>query len=162
MKNAKAKGLSLLLCLCLAMTGCTKGETDMNQKLTDADVVKQQVEPSFVLHFDEGTGYNAANSVGQGESAYVDYVFNDAKYQPDRMPLWLKNGVSGGSLLFDGYSTAIAFDETTLSPGDLSCTLWVAPMAYEWGDKGLPSTLVSQYDSAQNNGFQFGLYRFGS
>ena len=62
---------------------------------------------SLMLHlaFDEGAGTAVTDSSGHLEDEELRYVFNDPVYQDEPQdPQWRDTGVSGGSLLMDGYS----------------------------------------------------------
>ena len=76
----------------------------------------------------------------------------------------------GGSLLFDGASTYVAYDakELCVSGNALTISVWVAPRAFEWDDPNAASSgnahvtaIVGQYYQPGNQGFLLGYQRFG-
>lgn len=114
---------------------------------------------------DEQGGSQAVESVS-GRRDQVSYVFNRARFKPDSAPLWRAAGscIHGGCLLFDGYSTDIAAPALTSAQLAQGFTLsaWVAPHAFEWGDGGHYSAILSQFDAEAKQGFSFGVQRFGT
>lgn len=119
-------------------------------------------QPIIQLSFDENTGTKVSDKTGYLEDGYINYVFNDAKFQDNSDPQHTSTAIKGNALIFDGYSTYIEYKNVMFEPTSFSCSVWIAPRAFEWGDKGLPSTIISQYNSSKREGFQFGVYRHGS
>jgi len=111
--------------------------------------------------FDEGRGTSAVDKA-RNIADTVHYVFTDAKYKPSTDPLW-KEGVSGGGLLFDGYSTWIERPANAIAKPDDELTIeaWAAPRSYEWGDAGQLSAIVNQHDKAMRQGYILGMGRHG-
>ncbi|GAA1869628.1 LamG-like jellyroll fold domain-containing protein [Myceligenerans crystallogenes] len=128
----------------------------------NADHVRTLVNDPMHWSFDEGSGKQAHDD-GSDVTDDVAYVFNDALDKPDSDPLW-REGVRGGSLLFDGYSTYLRRDgRAALTPSSgLSVEAWVAPRSYEWGDRGQASAIVNQHDAAAKAGYLLGMYRHGA
>lgn len=164
---------ALALLLLIITVGCLKREQgDMqlekshlsqSENADDSTItVDSQLHPLIHLGFDEEHGMTLTDSQGYLDQGNIQYVFNAAKYQNNREPLHTSTAIKGNALIFDGYSTFIEYEDAKLMSESLSCSVWVAPRAFEWGDKGLPSTIISQYDSSTASGFQFGVYRFGS
>jgi beta-fructofuranosidase len=111
---------------------------------------------------DEGTGTSATESV-TGSGDRVEYHLNEGVNQPARPPLWRSDGVRGGALLFDGYSTWLgrAPDKTPAPTKALTVSAWVAPRTFEHGDEGRLSTIVGQHDRAAKEGYVLGHFRHG-
>lgn len=113
--------------------------------------------------FDETTGKYAEDNVSSKKD-YIEYVFNNAVYTKPQDPRWRANCVSGGALLFDGFSTYITRDNDLIEqPTDqLTIEAWVAPRVYEWGDDERLSAIVSQYNKEKKEGYILGMYRHGT
>lgn len=126
----------------------------------------QRKEPGLVLHypFDETEGEQTEETVANADRQ-VKYVFNEENqpflYQAARDPQWRDNGIVGGTLRFDGYSTYIREDSFTMPSEAFTIATWVAPHAFEWGHGGKLSAFVSQSNFARNEGITFGMYRHG-
>src|SRR5699024_1808644 len=98
--------------------------------------------------------------------------FNDPVYQDEPQdPQWRDTGVSGGSLLMDGYSNYIRYseDDIVLSGSSFTVSAWVAPRMFEWDDPNAAengteylTAIVSQYDEAGNAGVLLGYHRHGA
>jgi hypothetical protein len=112
--------------------------------------------------FDEGKG----SQIQDLQTRRVDsihYIFNKARFKPNSDPLWRSNGISGGALLFDGYSTWMerpAADFQVPSKA-LTISVWVAPRAFEEGAEGKLSAIVNQHNKVKKEGFILGMYRHG-
>ena len=129
---------------------------------------------SLMLHlaFDEGAGTAVTDSSGHLEDEELRYVFNDPVYQDEPQdPQWRDTGVSGGSLLMDGYSNYIRYseDDIVLSGSSFTVSAWVAPRMFEWDDPNAAengteylTAIVSQYDEAGNAGVLLGYHRHGA
>nr|WGF13389.1 InuG [synthetic construct] len=111
--------------------------------------------------FDEGKGKEVTEVIN-GIKAKVNYVFNNAKFKPSSDPLWRQNGVDNGALLFDGYSTYIEYKQFNHPTEAITVSVWVAPRAFEWGDKGQLSSFINQHDKSDKSGFCLGMYRHGT
>ena len=113
--------------------------------------------------FDENTGKYAEDSISSIKD-FIEYVFNNAVYTKPQDPQWRSNGVKGGSLLFDGFSSYIERESDSIEqPTDaLTIEAWVAPRVYEWGDGGKLSAIVSQYNKDSREGYILGMYRHGT
>lgn len=138
-------------------TGCQGGRKDSEEMLMH-------------LAFDEGSGTAVSDSSGNLQDAQVHYLFTHASYMDDREPQWRDTGVEGGSLLFDGCSTYIAYapEEICVGGDAVSISVWAAPRVFEWdrpdaaenGTEHLTG-IVSQYDKRKKQGFVLGYQRFG-
>jgi len=141
----------LIALLIICFTGCGASE-DENLLL--------------YLKMDEESGNTCLDSAKKQEAAKVFYVLSNGTYQDPIDPQWRKNGVKGGALQFDGYSTFIRYDYENMAVGGeaISIDLWVAPRAYEWldpnGDK--LTAIISQHSKSDNQGFILGMSRHGS
>jgi sucrose-6-phosphate hydrolase SacC (GH32 family) len=132
-----------------------------------ADAAAPAAQPSGIAHwrFDEGRGGQAREAVSGREDG-INFVFKRARFKPSSDPLWRPASacVSGGCLLFDGYSTDLV--APGIAPAQaahgLTLSAWVAPHAFEWGDGDRYSAVLSQYDDKAGQGFVFGVHRFGS
>ncbi len=122
------------------------------------------------LSFDEGQGTAVRDSSGRLGEAEIQYQFLIPAYIDPLEPEWRTAGVEGGSLLFDGCSTNIAYspEEICVSGKALSISVWVAPRAFEWDDPNGASggtahvtAIVGQYYKGANQGFLLGYQRFG-
>ena len=129
-------------------------------------------ESNLMLHlaFNEGSGAAAKDSAENLSDTEVHYRFTHAAYMENREPEWRKNGISKGSLLFDGSSTWLEYgpEEICVSGDAFSINVWVAPRAFEWDDPNAAkngnaqlTAIVSQYDKAKKQGFLLGYQRFG-
>ncbi|KMJ55782.1 hypothetical protein AB685_25455, partial [Bacillus sp. LL01] len=112
--------------------------------------------------FDEGTGTTTVEARSNQEH-HIHYVFNNAVDKPNSDPLW-KQGISGNALLFDGYSTWVSVDASTLDIPEDAMTIeaWVAPRAFEWGNEGKLSSILSYHNQEENQGIQLGVFRHGA
>ena len=115
--------------------------------------------------FDEGSGESLTDDVS-GQAQHIHYVFNQENqpllYKKASDPLWRAAGVLNGALLFDGYSTYIEDADFEMPRDAFTISVWVAPRAFEYGDQGYLSAIVSQGDKDQKEGMVFGLYRHGT
>lgn len=118
----------------------------------------------LIVHwaFDEGKGTLTKEGVS-GEQYPIEYVFNSAKDKPSTDPQWRK-GISGNSLLFDGYSTFIEggcgfFDKPV---SEWTIEAWVAPRSFEHGAGQKLSAIINQHSTKDKEGFLLGVYRHGS
>jgi len=145
----KIIALCMVVMTMLAITGCTKTQ--------NKDVV---------LHygFDEGNGEETLESRTKSKQ-FVNYVFNQKNanllYQPPQDPQWRSSGIKGGSLRFDGYSNYISQESFIMPTEAFTISAWVAPHAFEWGDGGNLSAILSQSNFSYKEGFDFGMYRHG-
>ena len=122
------------------------------------------------LGFDEGAGSAVADLSGHLPEGEVLYQYLHAAYTESMEPEWRDVGVEGGSLLFDGCSTAVRYpkDALTLRGNALTISVWVAPRAFEWddpeaaerGDAHL-TALLGQYNKTAGQGVLLGYQRFG-
>ncbi|WLR60988.1 GH32 C-terminal domain-containing protein [Guptibacillus hwajinpoensis] len=111
---------------------------------------------------DEGTGQDTIEQV-TGETNLIDYHLSKGVFQEAQDPLW-KDGISNGSLLFDGYSTWIKQSPTKLPAPKEAITVeaWVAPRSFEHGDEGRLSAIVNQHNREKKEGFILGNFRHGT
>lgn len=117
--------------------------------------------------FDEGTGASALESVSQVTDD-IGSVFNQAEFTERIGPQW-RQGVMGGGLLFDGYSTSIVhLDKEVGTNGDqkslsaLSIGVWVAPRSYDLGHEGKLTAIVNRHNMELKQGYLLGMFRHGS
>lgn len=128
---------------------------------------KEKKTTNDVLHygFDENSGEKTYESISQTEQ-HVNYVFNEKNanllYQPPQDPQWRKNGIVDGTLRFDGYSNYIVQESFVMPKEQFTISAWVAPHAFEWGDGGHLSAILSQSNFQFQEGFDFGMYRHGA
>ncbi len=129
-----------------------------------------QEELLLYLPFDEGQGAVARDASGHLADANIQYQYLAPAYTESMDPQWREAGVAGGSLLFDGASTCVAY-----APGDLcvagdklTVSVWVAPRAFEWDDPNAAAlgnahltAIVGQYYKPAYQGFLLGYQRFG-
>lgn len=122
------------------------------------------------LSFDEGQGAVVRDGSGHLEDADIQYQFLTPAYIDPMEPEWRAVGISGGSLLFDGCSTCIAYapEEICVSGSALTISVWVAPRAFEWDDPNGEfsgnahlTAIAGQYYKGANQGFLLGYQRFG-
>ena len=111
-------------------------------------------ETWLYLSFDEGQGAVIQDRSGHLQEADIQYQFLTPAYTDPMDPQWRTTGVEGGSLLFDGCSTCIAYDpeDICVSGSALSISVWVAPRAFEWDDPNAAereeahlTTILGQY-----------------
>ena len=115
----------------------------------------------FAINFDEGHGALVNESVSGHKLAIAHYLRN-SRYKPPTDPYWRSNCILKKCLKFDGYYTAIESAPLTIpESGVLTISIWVAPQAYEWGDAGLPSGLIGQFQASRHQGFALGIGRHG-
>lgn len=113
--------------------------------------------------FDEGRGFEVRESV-TGRLDRVEFVFDGARFKPTTDLYWQTGCVVDDCLLFDGYSNVIntpELPESVLRAG-ITLSAWVAPHAFEWGDGGRFSAVLSEYDPTTQRGLVFGIYRHGA
>ncbi|WP_171649249.1 GH32 C-terminal domain-containing protein [Paenibacillus phytorum] len=113
-------------------------------------------------HLNDGTGTSATDTVS-GNADPVAYHLNTDVYQPAQSPLWKSDGISGGALLFDGYSTSITHPANKFPTPTKAITVeaWVAPRNFESGAEGRLSAIVNQHNRESKEGFILGNYRSG-
>lgn len=104
--------------------------------------------------FDEGKGKVTHDNAQQ--------TLSTIQYALESDPEW-KEGISGASLLFDGYSNwlELAPEQVHQPAGSFAIEAWVAPRAYEWGDQGQPSAIINQHNKENKQGFLVGMGRHG-
>ena len=138
--------------------------------LLSAAYAETAPEALLYLSFDEGQGAVIQDRSGHLQEADIQYQFLTPAYTDPMDPQWRTTGVEGGSLLFDGCSTCIAYDpeEICVSGSALSISVWVAPRAFEWDDPNGEfsgnahlTAIVGQYYKGANQGFLLGYQRFG-
>ncbi|MFC3116078.1 LamG-like jellyroll fold domain-containing protein [Cellvibrio fontiphilus] len=113
------------------------------------------------VNFDEGAG-TQLREVVSGRDYGIQHRFREARYKPVSDPYWRSHCIAGQCLKFDGSSNAIELAPLVMpASGVITLSLWVAPQAYEWGDGGLPSGLLGQYQAAAHQGFVLGIGRHG-
>ncbi len=140
--------------------------------LLSAALAEPAAEENCLLHlsFDEGQGAVVRDESGHLPEANVQYQFLSPAYIEPMDPPWRSVGVEGGSLLFDGCSTSIAYapEEICVSGPAFSVSVWVAPRAFEWDDPNAAgagnahlTAIAGQYYKGANQGFLLGYQRFG-
>ncbi len=129
-------------------------------------------DDTVLLHlgFDEGQGAVVRDLSGHLRDADIQYQYLAPAYIDPMDPEWRTVGVTGGSLLFDGCSTSIAYapEEICVSGSALTVSVWVAPRAFEWDDPNGEfsgnahlTAIAGQYYKGANQGFLLGYQRFG-
>ncbi len=122
------------------------------------------------LSFDEGQGTVVRDMSGHLKDADIQYQYLAPAYTESMDPQWRDIGVEGGSLLFDGASSFIAYEpgEICVSGDSLTVSVWVAPRAFEWDDPNAAASgnahltaILGQYYKPENRGFLLGYQRFG-
>lgn len=122
------------------------------------------------LSFDASTGAEIEDESGHLPAADIEYRYLNPTYTAPMGPEWRKAGVSGGTLLFDGASTFIAWEpeEICLQGEALTISVWVAPRSFEWDDPNAAdagearlTAIVGQYCKAEKQGLLLGYQRFG-
>ncbi|MBQ7184459.1 MAG: GH32 C-terminal domain-containing protein [Clostridia bacterium] len=122
------------------------------------------------LSFDEGEGSAVRDLSGHLDDAFIQYQFLTPAYISPMDPEWRDCGVSGGCLMFDGCSTAVAYppEDICVSGDALTVSVWVAPRAFEWDDPNGEfsgnahlTAIIGQYYKQANQGFLLGYQRFG-
>ncbi len=122
------------------------------------------------LSFDEGEGAMVRDRSGHLKDVNIQYQYLSPAYTEKMDPQWRRIGVEGGSLLFDGASTCIAYpsDDLCVSGSSLTISVWVAPRAFEWDDPNAASsgiahltTILGQYYKPAYQGVLLGFQRFG-
>ena len=130
----------------------------------------QQDDVLLYLSFDEGQGDIVKDMSGHLDDARIQYQYLAPAYTESMDPQWRDIGVEGGSLLFDGASTCIAYnpDAICISGNQLTISAWVAPRAFEWDDPNAApggfahlTTIVGQYYKPEYCGVLLGYQRFG-
>ena len=154
---------TVLLCVCLigiatAFIGCSDEEKDERIMLH--------------LAFNEGSGTVVHDSSGNVKNGNIQYVFNNPQYQDAPLdPEWRSRGVSGGSLLFDGYSNYIKYEyeDIKVRGSKFTVSAYIAPRAFEWDDPNAKDSgndkltaIVAQSYKSEGQGFIFGYQRHGS
>ncbi len=130
----------------------------------------QQEELVLWLPFDEGKGAVVQDESGHLAEENIQYQYLAPAYTESMDPQWRSVGIEGGSLLFDGASTCIAYDpeEICIEGSRLTISVWVAPRAFEWDDPNAAANgnahltaIVGQYYKPGYQGFLLGYQRFG-
>ncbi len=114
-------------------------------------------------HLNEGTGKTTKESISENADP-ISYHLNTGIYQPAQDPLWKSDGISGGALLFDGYSTSVTHpaDKFPTPTKAITVEAWVAPRNFESGAEGRLSAIVNQHNREAKEGFILGNYRHGT
>lgn len=159
----KVLGFVVFTLLCVAVVGTAAALTGCAKK-TDERLMLH-------LSFDEGKGTTVHDKSGNVKDANLQYVFNDPKYQDDPLdPEWRTKGVSGGCLLFDGYSNYIKYEYEDIKVRGQKFTVsaYVAPRAFEWDDPTAKESgndkltaIAAQSYKDEGQGFIFGYQRHG-
>jgi len=126
------------------------------------DHPKRPSDPQAYWPFDETSGDMAEERIG-GVRDDIHFALGKGTYQAPVSPI-RRRGVSGNSLLFDGYSTYIRRDAASIpKPSDgLTVAFWAAPRTYGRGDGDRLSAIVNQHDKNAAQGYIVGLYRSGA
>jgi sucrose-6-phosphate hydrolase SacC (GH32 family) len=164
--NANRRGIrAAMLVAVLAAPGCGGASTAAHGTSAPAPAQAPSLAAIASWSFDEQRGSEAVEAVS-GRRDSVSFVFNRARFKPNSDPLWrtAASCISGGCLLFDGYSTDVVAPGLTAAQSAAGWTVsaWVAPHAFEWGDGDNYSSFLSQFDQQARTGFSFGMYRFGT
>ncbi|RBW70761.1 GH32 C-terminal domain-containing protein [Bacillus taeanensis] len=136
------------------------------QMISDSDTINKNKKEDQLLEFalDNQALHQWGFDEGDGKVTrdLANSVFSDIHYALNLDPEW-KNGISGRTLLFNGYSNWIEVPaEKVQEPTEsFSVEAWVAPRAYEWGDNGQTSVIINQHDKANKQGFILGMGRHG-
>ena len=147
-----------VLFIALLLIPCAFGET------------AAQDDVLLSLSFDEGQGHTIQDESGHLQDANIQYQYLAPAYTESMDPQWRDVGVEGGSLLFDGASTCIAYgpEELCVSGSQLTISVWVAPRAFEWDDPNAAAggnahltTIIGQYYKPGYQGILLGYQRFG-
>jgi len=116
----------------------------------------------LLLHFgfdEAGKCDRTAVSGEAGGEAFIDYVFNHAKYKKseaaERVP-----GITGNALKLDGYSTFIKYDSITAESGSITVTGWIAPRTWNMQHSG-GAPIAEQLDAEAKRGFFLGFGDYG-
>jgi sucrose-6-phosphate hydrolase SacC (GH32 family) len=116
------------------------------------------------LSFDENEGTKVFDKTNNLDAATIQYVFTNPMFMDNQKePEWRKNGISNGSLLFDGYSNFIrySYDDIVLGGMELTISVWVAPRYFE-AAQSKSTAIVSQFNTNANEGVFLGYYDHGS
>ncbi|RBW70772.1 GH32 C-terminal domain-containing protein [Bacillus taeanensis] len=111
--------------------------------------------------FNEGKGKIVEDLVQKTKDP-IDYVFNQARFQPSSNPEWRK-GICGCALLFDGYSTWITRKSENIQHFSHALTIeaWIAPRSFGGNEDEKLAAIVNQHDREKNQGFILGVHRHG-
>jgi beta-fructofuranosidase len=109
--------------------------------------------------FDEKQGKIAFDEATNSRDS-IHYIFNTIKPYNDPVR---RKGISGGSLVFDGFSNWIErpSNKFVTPTNAISITVWVAPRAFEHGDANKLSAIVNQQNISAKSGFALGMFRHG-
>lgn len=127
-------------------------------------------DSGLLLHltFDEGSGIAVHDETGKAGEGELSYVLTKTPFGTQQEPQWRSTGVSGGSLLFDGCSNYVSFENPAEAMDQFSISVWAAPRMFEWDDPNAAqngnahlTAIVSQYNKQQKTGFLLGYQRFG-
>ena len=157
------KKLLLILLFISFMVGCTPKNND--DQFVDVNKEHLLVD----MNFDEEVGKYATNVVTY-TPYYINYVFNEAKFQESRDPKWIfESAVSNSALIIDGYSNYIKLDNTFNEElNEITIDVFVCPRAFEWDDPNAVynsnqkiQSIVSTLNTDDKSGFQLGMYKYG-
>ena len=169
------KILSKIVCVTsvLVLTACggTSTPTETSSSIIEDD--NPVADPTVSFSFDSTNGsYTKENA--SGSSYRINYVFSeenkDILFKKPNDPL-LKQGVSGKSLYFDGFSTYLRLTDYEAPTNKITFSTWVAPRGFEnlnkygneYASRGHPRmTSIFNWGNMENNeGFLFGYGRLG-
>jgi len=160
------KAINVIVCLMIAVVliGCSSKE---NNEVKRTIISPNSNNLMFHLDFDENEKNIVTDKI-TGHSAKIDYVFNDAKYQDNLNPKWVQtSAVIGSSLLFDGYSNKINFDNNIVENIDSNFTIdvFIAPRMFEWSaphDYSQLQIIVGKFNKSKKEGFMLGMHKYGN
>ena len=123
---------------------------------------RERQRPIAYWPFDERSGFAAADVAG-GVRDEIEFALRKGKYQLPVEPI-RREGVNGGALLFDGYSTFVRRPAASIrTPADgFSVSVWLAPRTYGRGEEGRVSPVLDHHDREAARGYVFGLLRDGA
>lgn len=154
----------------LSLVGCINQTSSSSDYSDFINNYKDPNKDNLILDipFDEEKGAYTLDKVSN-EEYYIDYVFNEAKFQESRNAKRItKSAVSGNALSFDGYSNSIEIKQNYNIAKELTIDVFICPRMFEWDDPNATyygtqkiQTVVSNYSNETNSGFQFGMYKYG-
>lgn len=123
----------------------------------------EKLTKDLIAHwsFDEGSGSKVHDTVQKFQDS-IHYVFNGNRTQPYQDPQW-RDGISGSSLLFDGYSTWIE-RKVGIGPEmfeEFSIEAWVAPRSFGGNEDERLSAIINQHNRDKKQGFILGVHKHG-
>lgn len=155
--------ITLFILIVTLLSGCTTTSESLSE-------TSDSFNRGLMVHlkFEENNESMVYDSMKKLPNKEVFYHMHHSNTAP-RKEVQFKEGVSGSAMVFDGYSTYVAYNSTDLmvSGSEFSISAWIAPRAYNYSNQYAKDdrlqAIASQYykDDSLAMGFTLGYKREG-